>query len=155
MLRKIKNFFRLLYEKLVLINDTPQKISLGLALGVSLGIIPGTGPIAAVTAAFVLRLNRMAALIGSLMVNTWLSIVTLILAVKLGAMIFAINWQELYRQWLLIFSQFQMRRLLESSFYEIILPTFVGYVIISLVCGILVYLVSILILRRIRHGNKG
>ena len=57
-LNNIKNFLRFVYAKLFSINDTPNKISLGLGLGVFAGILPGTGPIAAVFLALVFRANR-------------------------------------------------------------------------------------------------
>lgn len=146
MKRDLKAFFRLVYLKLVRINDTPQKISLGLALGVTLGIIPGTGPLAAIALAFILRLNRLAALIGSLMVNTWFSIVTLALAIKLGAEIFSINCQNLYNDWILFIKNFHWSIFFKMSAYKIVLPIFTGYAIISLITGILVYIISIVIL---------
>jgi uncharacterized protein (DUF2062 family) len=157
-MKKLKIFLNKIYLWLVKINDTPQKISLGLAAGVILGILPGTGPIAAVTVAFILRLNRMAALMGSLMVNTWLSIVTFVLAIKLGAKVFGINWQDIYHGWYLFLKGFQWSGFLKLSVYKIILPILVGYAIISLVAGILVYLLSIIILTCIKidtgHGDQ-
>lgn len=43
----IRESFRSIYLKLFQINDTPQRIALGVGLGVFTGIIPGAGPIAA------------------------------------------------------------------------------------------------------------
>lgn len=158
MWQKIKDFFKHIYLAFVKINDTPQKISLGLAVGVILGIFPGTGPIAAVTVAFILNLNRLAALTGSLLVNTWLSALTFVLAIKLGASVFSVNWQETYHDWYLFIKNFQWSVLLRLSVYKIILPILVGYAIIAIVAGILVYLVSIFILIhikiRVKYGDK-
>ncbi|MBU1727661.1 MAG: DUF2062 domain-containing protein, partial [Candidatus Omnitrophica bacterium] len=102
-MKKIKNkilrFFRFLYLKLFRINDSPQKIALGLGLGVFLGILPGTGPIASLSLAFVFRINRASALLGSLLTNTWLSFVTFILAIKIGSFMLKLNWQETYSQY--------------------------------------------------------
>src|SRR3989338_6840109 len=89
---KIKEW---LYQNLFKINDTPQKIALGLGLGVFAGIFPGTGPLASLFLAFICRANRASALIGSLLTNTWLSIVTFLLAIKLGALMFGIKWEEI------------------------------------------------------------
>lgn len=155
MLKRLKYKTKIIYEKLLLINDSPQKVSLGLGLGVSLGIIPGTGPIAAVTLAVLFGLNRISALIGSLMVNTWLSVITLTFAVKLGARLFSLDWHKLYANWLAVFTQFQIKKLFSPCIYSLILPTFIGYVIISFVCGFLTYLICILILTRARYGNSG
>ena len=84
---KIKNSFKSIYDKLVGIKDSPQKIALGFGLGVFCGILPGTGPMASVVLAFVFRVNKVAALAGSLLTNTWLSLVTFVLAVKIGSMV--------------------------------------------------------------------
>lgn len=143
---RIKRFFRKIYLNLVNINDTPQRISLGLAVGVIVGVIPGSGPIAALALAFALRLNRMAALMGSLLVNTWISIATLILAIKLGAKVFSLNWQNLYSEWVWLIKKFRWQELFETSIYKIILPIFTGYVIIALIAGVIVYIVAISIL---------
>jgi uncharacterized protein (DUF2062 family) len=107
---KISHFFRLLYIKLFKINDSPQRIALGLGLGVFLGIIPGTGPLAALFLALLFRVNRASALLGSLLTNTWLSIVTFLLAIKVGSFIMRLNWQSVY-----------------ADISKAILPLIVGY----------------------------
>ena len=76
MINKIREYLRLILAKLFNINDTPHKIALGLGLGVFAGILPGTGPIAAIFLALAFRANRASALLGSLLTNTWLSLVT-------------------------------------------------------------------------------
>ncbi|MCG2713658.1 MAG: DUF2062 domain-containing protein [Candidatus Omnitrophica bacterium] len=74
MFKKIINF---IFAKLFKINDSAGKIALGVGLGVFAGLLPGTGPAAALLLALVFRANRAAALLGSLITNTWLSVVTL------------------------------------------------------------------------------
>lgn len=49
---RILRLLKLIYIKLFRINDTPQKIAQGFGLGVFLGILPGTGPIAAAVSGF-------------------------------------------------------------------------------------------------------
>src|SRR3989338_11447506 len=93
--KSFKRLLKFLYLKLFKINDTPQKIALGLGLGVFAGIFPGTGPAASLFLAFIFRANRASALIGSMLTNTWLSVVTLLLAIKLGALMFGIQWEEI------------------------------------------------------------
>ncbi|PIR13657.1 MAG: hypothetical protein COV50_05635, partial [Flavobacteriales bacterium CG11_big_fil_rev_8_21_14_0_20_35_7] len=61
-------------------NDTPQRIALGLGLGSALGMLPGTGPLAALFLAVVFKVNRASAFLGSLATNIWLSLVTFLLA---------------------------------------------------------------------------
>jgi uncharacterized protein (DUF2062 family) len=125
---KRREFFRLLYIKLFKINDSPQRIALGFGLGVFLGIIPGTGPLAALFLALLFRVNRASALLGSLLTNTWLSIVTFLLAIKVGSAIMHLDWQVVRQGWML-------------------LPVILGYFIVSFSLGILVYLVTLIILK--------
>ena len=75
MLKKIPGF---IFDKLFKINDSAEKIALGVGLEVFSGLMPGTGPTAALFLAFIFRANRAAALLGSMLTNTWLSVVTFI-----------------------------------------------------------------------------
>ena len=150
-MNKIAAFINTLYQKLFKINDTPHRIALGLGLGVALGIAPGTGPLAALFLAVVFKVNRASALLGSLITNTWLSFVTFLLALRLGSAIFGVNWEALKNEIRLLFADFHWSYLFKASFFKIIMPLLVGYILISLLFGILVYLVSLIIIRKIRH----
>lgn len=125
---KRREFFRLLYIKLFKINDSPQRIALGLGLGVFAGIVPGAGLLAALFLAFIFRVNRASALLGSLLTNTWLSFATFILAIKVGSAIMHLDWQVVRQGWILF-------------------PVILGYFIVSFSLGILVYLVTLIILK--------
>jgi len=145
-MKKIKRFFNLLYIKLFKINDSPQRIALGLGLGVFAGIIPGTGPLAALFLAFFLRANRASALIGSLLTNTWLSFATFLLAIKLGSGLFGISWQQLYEDWAHFLKGFNWHVLFQLSILKVILPVMVGYFLIAFCLGLIVYLTTLLAL---------
>ena len=43
-INKKKAFFHVLYEKLVKIDDTPQRVALGFGVGIFIGNLPGVGP---------------------------------------------------------------------------------------------------------------
>jgi len=145
---RLKDFF---YEKLFKINDTPQRIALGLGLGVSLGILPGTGPFAALFLAVIFKVNRASALLGSLLTNTWLSFITFLLALRIGSAIFRVSWVALKNNWNVLLADFHWNYLFKASFFEIIMPVLVGYILIALSLGIFVYLVSLIVIRKIRH----
>lgn len=68
-----KRWARFQYIKLLRINDTPEKIAGGLALGVALGVLPsfGLGVIIALLVAGRLGVNRASAVIGTLVMNPW------------------------------------------------------------------------------------
>lgn len=150
----IFKFFKIIYSKLFRINDAPQKIALGLGIGVFSGILPGTGPIAALFLAFILRVNRAAALLGSLATNTWLSVVTFPLSIKVGSVIMKIDWQNVYRDWAIFLKNFKFINLFKLSLLKIIFPVIVGYFTVAFCLGLGAYLITLIILTQIRYGDK-
>ena len=155
-LGKVRTFFRSLYEKLTKIDDSPQKIALGFGLGVFMGIMPGVGPVAALLTAILLRVNRAAALIGGLVTNTWLSLITFVFAVKIGSKVFGLAWEDLSNEFRDMIKNFHWDSLFHSSILKIIVPLLVGYAIVSLTAGIISYFVILSILLqkkgRIKHS---
>lgn len=148
MFTKISDFFKFIYAKLFKINDTQQKVAIGFGLGVFAGILPGTGPLAALSLAFIFRANRAAALLGSLITNTWLSFVTFVLAIKAGSIIFNISWEKLQNDWAVATSHWHWQDLFSVSILEIIMPVMVGYLIISLCLGIISYVAVLIIIKK-------
>lgn len=122
-------WLKLIYLKLFRINDSPQKVAIGLGLGVFFGVLPGMGPLAALFFAFLFRVNRAAALLGSILTNTWLSIPVFVLAVKAGFLITGINYKDFAKSWTGIAS------------------VIVGYIAVSLCIGILVYLAALIVIK--------
>lgn len=147
----MKKLLNSLYSKLFRINDSPQRIALGLGLGVFSGIIPGTGPIAALFLAFIFRVNRASALLGSLLTNTWLSFFTFILAIKTGAFLFGISRQDIHKDWLNVLAKFSWLGLLKAPVLKILLPVITGYIIIAFLLGVSVYLVSLPVILKMKH----
>ncbi len=150
----IPKFLNSLYLKLFRINDTPQRIALGMGLGAALGIIPGTGPLAALFLAFILKVNRASALLGSLLTNTWLSFLTFILAIKIGSVILRVNWQDVHQEWTAIFSRFNWPDLFRLPVLKTIFPVIIGYLAVALCLGLSVYLITLIIIIKVRH-EKG
>ncbi len=151
LLKKILGFF---LEKLFKINDSPQKIAAGVALGVFSGILPGTGPAAALFLAFIFKANRAAALFAAILTNTWLSLLTFILAIKVGSAILKINWMQVKRDAEGAISGFHWIGLFKVSFLKVIFPLFIGYLAIGIAAGLLSYLVTLFIIRRHLDGHK-
>jgi uncharacterized protein (DUF2062 family) len=128
------------------INDGRQKIALGFGMGVLSGIFPGTGPIVAVLLSLVFRANYISALLGSLLTNTWLSVVTFLLAIKVGAAIMGVNWLDARREWGYFFHHFQWVNLVKLSALKLVLPVFLGYLVIACIAGMFSYLLILGIL---------
>lgn len=153
--KSISRFFRYIYLKLFRINDSPQRISLGFGLGVFLGVLPGVGPVAAFAFAFLFRVNRAAAVLGSLLTNTWVGVVTFVLAVKAGSAIFGMDWHVVQSEWKALFKEFSFKNLME--FRDEAAAVMLGYGLISLVIGAAAYLVilfCITVFRKRLKGNK-
>lgn len=151
MFNKIISF---LSNKLFKINDSPGKIAFGAGLGVFSGIFPGTGPLAALFLAFIFKANRAAALICSMLTNTWLALVTFVLAIKAGSAILGTDWRKVQESAWLIINDFNWIRFWKLSFFEVFLPVIIGYLIISLALGVFSYLIILVIIRRNFHGDK-
>jgi uncharacterized protein len=136
---KVSKFFKLIYLKLLRINDSPQKIALGFGLGVFVGVMPGTGPIAALVCAFIFRANRASALLGSLITNTWLSLIFLLLSIKTGSFLLRLNPEVVAGDWQTFIKHFSWAQLFQASARSIVIPIAIGYFFISLYAGILAY----------------
>ncbi len=152
---KTKNFLKHSYDKLAKINDTPHKIAAGFGIGVCLGILPATGPVAAVIVATIFKINKVAALAGSLLTNTWLSVVTFVLAIKIGSVILNLDWQAIHVQIQSIIKDFHWQNLFKASVFNILKPLLIGYVVVGAAAGLLSYasIFSILLLRKkVSHG---
>jgi len=159
MKNKILVFLKTIHKKLFLINDSPQRVALGFGLGIFLGVLPGTGPIAAITLALILKVNKASALIGSLLVNTWINVVTFIFAIKLGSSILGIDWMSTYQQSYEIIRNFHFKILFNQLALKILLPTLLGYFIISFILGIIGYLTVLIIIKlapknNVRHNSS-
>jgi len=149
-----KRIIDFIFAKLFFIDDSAQKIALGVGIGVFSGLLPGTGPAAALFLAFVFRANRAAALFGSILTNTWLSLVTFILAIKVGSVILKLHWQAVYQKAQGLVYDFHWAKFFKLSFLEVLLPVMIGYLAIGLFLGIISYLITFLIIRRNAHGSK-
>ncbi len=143
-----RKIIRLTFTKLFKINDSPQKVALGVGLGVFSGLMPGTGPLVALFLAFIFRANRAAALLGSILTNTWLSLVTFILAIKAGSLVLGLHWQEVYQKIQGLIHDFGWAKLFKLSFLDVLLPVIIGYIIIGLFLGAAAYLATLAIIKR-------
>ena len=139
---------KLVYNKIFQIHDTPQKICVGFGLGVFTWIMPGTWIIAALFLAFLFRVNRAAALAGSLLTNTWLSLVTFLLSIKVGSAIMGLDWRQTYQTCSALIKHFQIRVLLEKAFFKVFLTLLIGYAVVAMIAASLAYLVAIILFKR-------
>ncbi|MBI5970357.1 MAG: DUF2062 domain-containing protein [Deltaproteobacteria bacterium] len=87
---KLKRRIRYHYFKILRLDDPPERIARGAAIGVFMGIFPtfGAGSLLALAAAFVLKANKAASVIGSLIMNPLTSVFFWTLSAVIGAAIF-------------------------------------------------------------------
>jgi uncharacterized protein (DUF2062 family) len=141
-------------DKLLGINDSTHRIALGAGLGLFLGVFPGTGAIAAVVCAFVIRANKASALAGALLVNTWINVVSFPAAIAIGAFIFRIDPATMSREWSAATHPFIWKHVFTFLLHDAILAIVSGYVIIGLALGGIGYAATYSIVKkaRIKHG---
>ncbi|MDP2924646.1 MAG: DUF2062 domain-containing protein [Candidatus Omnitrophota bacterium] len=147
----IERFLKLIFIKLFRVNDTPQKVAFGLGLGVFSGVMPGTGPLAALFLASLLRVNKSSALLGGILTNTWSIIPILGISIKVGAAVTGLCWQDVNRSWQAFLAHFHLSDLFKLSILKVIMPVIIGYFLVALISGVLAYIIILPILNWLRY----
>lgn len=124
---KIKQFFR----KFFLINDTPNRVAAGAALGMFLGIIPGEGVAATLILASLLRFNRLSATAGVLATNMWGTIIILPLAAGVGGFLFNESGENLIQQFHATYHLGWKFFLTKAILFDVALPLVVGFLVVA------------------------
>ena len=156
MFHNLKNWLKSVYHQLVEIHDTPHRKALGLGLGVFLGIFPGMGPIASVVLAALLKVNKATALLGSVVTNTWISVVTLGLALKIGSWFSKTDMDNLKKTWEAATKEFNWEVLGDLSLWKTLGGVAAGFFVISFMFALSVYIAALVLLTRQqqRHAAK-
>lgn len=139
-------------DNLLGLNDSPNKIALGFGLGLFLGVLPGTGAIAAVVCSVALRVNKAASLAGALLVNTWINIVAFPLALIVGGFIFRIDPLLLQVKWLALLDNYTWNALLDTLILYAALAVFIGYLVLGVAMGIAGYVICLFAVVWTRKG---
>lgn len=147
-MNKIKSFFQNIYKQILGMDDSPHHVALGFGVGVFLGILPFTGVVAAVALAVIFKFNRAAALLGSVITNTWLSVVTFFIAGRIGCVILGYDWESIVSQAKHVIFHFTWDGLFKTATLEILAPLFLGYLIIGALCGLLSYWIILTVLKK-------
>lgn len=151
---RIARLLKTVYLKLFRINDSPIKIALGFGLGVFVGVMPGIGPVVAFALAFLLRVNRASALLGSILFNTWVGFLALLLAIKIGSAVRGLSYNDVHDGWFVLIKNFKWEKLLESSVYDVLIPIGIGYLIISLFFALVATAVVYIIAEQIKRKKR-
>jgi len=143
-------------EKFFLIDDTPQKIAGGAALGMFMGIFPGEGVLSTLFLATIFRLNKLSATAGVLATNMWTTFLVLPLSAGIGSFIFRENYSNLIDQFYNYRHTDTVREIILfslSMFYDFALPLIVGFFVVAgaIAIGFYFLLYSFLKKRHIGH----
>jgi uncharacterized protein (DUF2062 family) len=127
----MKNKLTKFISRFFLINDTPQKIAGGAALGIFLGIFPGEGVLATLFFATIFRFNKLSATAGVLAVNMWATALVLPLAAAIGCLFFGIEYDYLIGQFNANYQAGFKNFLVGTIFFDIAVPLLVGFFVVS------------------------
>lgn len=146
MFEKFKSWVNKLYEELTAVNEKPHGVAFSFALGVFLGILPFTGVLAAISLAYILKLNKPAAILGSAITNTWLGLIVLGFAIQVGAWCLGLSGAGIQAQWQDLVNNFNLNSLISPAFLKVLLPLALGYLILSLIFALISYVLALLII---------
>ncbi|EKE25225.1 MAG: hypothetical protein ACD_5C00245G0004 [uncultured bacterium] len=135
-IQKIKAFFRHFFT----LNDTPNNIAGGAALGVFLGIVPGEGLATTLILATLLKLNKASATAGVIATNMWGTLVTLPLATFFGGYFFHIDPSQLSENFRATYQLGFRYFLSKTIFFDLALPLIVGFILSAGLVALVFYL---------------
>jgi len=138
--------FKKLYRKIVSINDPPQKIARGVAIGIFWGVMPtfGLAIIFSVPTAILLRANKFASILSSFISNPFTTPLFLGFGYKIGEYILnspkdnipSLSWKIIKTEYL----------------WEISKSLLIGTTILAIVIALSTYIVTLKIIQR--HHRK-
>jgi len=131
------------YLKLLRLNDSPKRIAGGFALGVAIGVLPsfGLGIIIAVFAAGLLKVNRVSAVVGTLVVNPWTSTFFWALSYVTGSLVLGENLGETLKLVEAVKSHSDLWKNILA--HRLLAPYIVGNLLITVAFTSLSYLVAL------------
>lgn len=97
---RLKRKARLTYLKIIRIDDPPERIARGAAVGVAMGVLPtfGLGIVFSLAFAFVLRANKAASVLGSFIMNPVTSPFFWTASIVVGALLTGKDYSTIYNQ---------------------------------------------------------
>ncbi len=139
MIERLQQWFGKILTELTSFKESPHILAFSFAFGVFLGVLPFTGVVAAIFLAWVLKLNKPAAVLGSVITNTWLGVITLGIAIQLGSGIMHMDFQNVSDQIHHLWQDFQWKDLMDSKLLPFMAAVAIGYFLISFLIAVLAY----------------
>ena len=153
--------FRAAFRRLLAIDDPPERTAFAFSIGVFIAFSPflGLHTIMATVLAFAFRFNKIAIYTGTFINNPFLTLVPIIIAsYAIGAFVLGRPWRlpeeglELLQN-PQIFSGAYYRRIFVES-WNIVWPFAVGGMVLSVVCSLLAYPLTLRALRAYRRRKE-
>jgi uncharacterized protein (DUF2062 family) len=150
------------FRRLLALDDPPERTALAFSIGVFIAFSPflGLHTILATTIAFLFRFNKVAIYAGTFINNPFLTLVPIIIAsYAIGA--FILNQPlriptegiELLRNPHLLTADYYRQLFRES--WQIVWPFTIGATVLSVVCSLIAYPVTLWLLRAHRRRKTG
>ena len=158
----VQQMLRSTFRRLLALDDPPERTALAFSIGVFIAFSPflGLHTILATTIAFLFRFNKLAIYAGTFINNPFLTLVPIIIAsYAIGA--FILNQPlriptegiELLRNPHLLTADYYRQLFRES--WQIVWPFTIGAMVLSVVCSLIAYPVTLWLLRAHRRRKAG
>jgi uncharacterized protein len=153
--------FRATFRRLLAIDDPPERTALAFSIGVFIGFSPflGLHTIAATLVAFLFRFNKIAIYAGTFLNNPFLTLVPIIVvSYALGALVLGrplsipAEGVELLKNPHLFSSDYYNKIFVQS--WVVVAPFALGATILSVICSLLAYPLTLSLLRRHRKRKE-
>jgi len=134
-------------------NDEPERVAAGLALGVALGVLPtfGLGIVMAVFLAGLFRVNRVSAIVGTLICLPWVMPFFWALSYLTGTLVVGNHISEAVH----IIKDFKSHSDMWRSVLErnLLLPYIIGNVLVTLAVSAMTYVAGLYAVRAYRKAR--
>ncbi|MBI5189666.1 MAG: DUF2062 domain-containing protein [Nitrospirae bacterium] len=151
---RIRRWLKLQYVRVVRLQDSPEKIAAGLALGVALGILPsfGLGIIIALFTAGIFRVNKASAVIGTLIMNPWTATFFWALSYLAGSLILGQDLRETIELIKTLKGHTDLWKSLVGS--RLLLPYIIGNMLVTVAASAMFYVGGLYTVREYRKLKK-
>lgn len=152
--------FRTTFRRLLALDDPPERTALAFSIGIFIAFSPflGLHTIAATLIAFLFRFNKIAIYAGTFINNPFLTLVPIIIvSYALGALVLgrplsiSAEGIELLKNPRLLSGDYYRQVFVQS--WHIVWPFAVGATLLSIICSLLAYPLTLWLLRR-HHRRK-
>ena len=154
MVRKLRAF----YETLLMLDDTPRRIALGMAAGLFISWTPTVGiqTLLVIPVTSLIRANRVAGVIGVYLSNPFTILPMYWIEYKLGTIVLheSLTFEE-FRALISLESWTETWRTLTDVGMELLMAMFLGGLILGTVTAIIGYCVTHWLICRVRRSDAG